>query len=633
MNEARSRMRGGRALRAGLAAGALFAACAQSPAREPAAPHPPATQPAASEPTAPATLRFDAARIARDVDWLADDAREGRGVGTPGVAAAAAYLAEGFRAAGMTPGGDDGSWFQRFEMQVAIRVAHASLAQAGAPFERGRDFDAYLSSGDGEAQGELVFAGYGISAPELGYDDYAGVDVTGRSVLILDDRPLGAKSPLKGPHGTELLRRAYKIANARARGAAAVLIAPAGPPTGGDVLPGNAGRDWANPTQQASALPVLAVSWEAASRLVVAADGPGLAARKAAIDDAGRPASALLRGADVALAVAIERRRGVEVNVVALLEGSDPARKHEAVVVGAHYDHLGRGGFGSLAPDRRGEIHNGADDNASGAAGLLELARAFASQPRPRRTLVLVAFSGEEAGLVGSREYVEDPRVPIANTVAMVNLDMIGRLKSGMLFVFGTETSPDFPRLVRKGADGARLGVNLTQGTFSPSDQANFVARGVPVLFFFTGNHGDYHTPDDDAARVDAQGVASVIEVVHHVVRELLDADARPALIAVEPRAPGTGEPGYGPYLGTIPDFAGKPGEGVLIQGVRKGSPAEIAGLRAGDRLVEFDGVAIANLEEYAALLFGASPGQRVVIVAVRDRERIVVEAVLGQRR
>ncbi len=601
-----------------LAAVALLVACA--------APH-------AAEPTAPAPLRIDAARIARDTAWLADDAREGRGVGTAGVAAAAVYLSEGFRAAGLTPGGDDGTWLQPFEMPVSIRVATAKLALNGIALERDRDFEAFLSSGDGTATGELVFAGYGISAPELGYDDYAGIDVTGRSVLVLDDRPAGEKSPLKGPQATELLRRAHKIANARARGAAAVLIAPAGPAGPGDALPGNAGRDWANPTQQASALPVMALSWQAARRLVAAGGGPGLAERKAEIDRLGRPASASLAGSEIALSVAIERRRGSEVNVVAILEGSDPQLKREAVVVGAHYDHLGRGEFGSLAPDRQGEVHNGADDNASGAAGLLELARVFARSPRPRRSLVLVAFSGEEAGLLGSREYVADPRIPIANTVAMVNLDMIGRLRTGTLFIFGTETSPDFPKLVRRAADAARMGVNLTQGTFAPSDQTSFVARGVPVLFFFTGNHGDYHTPDDDAARLDAEGEAHVLEVVSRTLRELLDAEERPVAIAIEQRDLSAGEPGYGPYLGTIPDFGGKPGTGVLIQGVRKGSPAEIAGLRAGDRITEFDGVGVANLEEYAALLFGARAGQRVLIVAVRDGERIVVEAILGQRR
>ncbi len=601
-----------------LAALALLAACAA---------------PRAVEPTPPPPLRIDAARIQSDIAWLADDAREGRGVGTPGIAASAEFLSEGFRAAGLAPGGDDGSWLQPFEMPVAIRVAKANLTLAGRPLARGRDFEAFLSSGDGDASGELVFAGYGISAPELGYDDYDGIDVTGRPVLVIDDRPAGDKSPLKGPQATELLRRAYKIANARARGASALLIAPAGPPTQGELLPGNAGRDWANPTQQASALPVLALSWQAASRLVASAHGPGLAARKAVIDRSGRPASLRLPGVEVALAVGIERPRGVEANVIAVLEGADPLLKHEAVVVGAHYDHLGRGEFGSLAPDRQGEVHNGADDNASGTAGLLELARAFAQQPRPRRTLVLVAFSGEEAGLVGSREYVADPRVPLVSTVAMVNLDMIGRLRSNTLFVFGTETSPDFPALVRRAADASQVGVNLTQGSFSPSDQTSFVARGVPVLFFFTGNHGEYHTPDDDADRINSVGEAGVLAVVYRTVRELLDADGRPALIAVEHRDLSTGEPGYGPYLGTIPDFGGKPGTGVLIQGVRKGSPAEIAGLRAGDRLVEFDGVAIANLEEYAALLFGAHAGQRVRIVAVRDGERIVVEAILGQRR
>jgi len=607
------------AARAWLAAGALLAACAD---------------PRAASPTPDAPLQIEPARIARDVAWLADDAREGRGVGTPGIAAAATYLSEGFRAAGLAPGGDDGSFIQHFEMPIDIRVAKASLSLRGAPLARGTDFEPFLASGDGAASGELVFAGYGISAPELGYDDYHEIDVAGRIVLVIDDRPAGEKSPLRGPQATELLRRAYKVANARARGAVAVLVAPSGPTTAPDeLLPGNAGRDWANPTQQPGALPAIAVSWQAASRIVAAAGGEPLAARKAHIDGKGRPASSSLPGAEIALEVLVERPLGVEANVVAILEGRDPELKKQAVVVGAHYDHLGRGAFGSLAPDRRGEIHNGADDNASGAAGLLELARAFASQPRTRRSLVLAAFSGEEAGLVGSREYAAEPLIPMASTVAMVNLDMIGRLRSGSLFVFGTETSPDFPNLVRRAAIDAKLGVNLTQGAFSPSDQTSFLARGVPVLFFFTGTHGAYHTPDDDAQEIDSEGEASVLRVAYAAVREMLDADTRPTLIAVPQHDVGPGGPGYGPYLGTIPDFGGKPGAGVLIQGVRKGSPAEAAGLRAGDRIIEFDGVAVANLEEYAALLFGAHTGQRVVIVAERDGERIAVEATLGQRR
>jgi hypothetical protein len=432
-------------------------------------------------------------------------------------------------------------------------------------------------------------------------------------------------------HANAYLSRAHKIANARHHGAAAVLLAPStDDPEGAAML--EAGQPSANPSQQSSGIPVLALSRGAAERLLALAGGPSLAERQRAIDAALRPASERLPGVEVEVRVKIERRMGSAANVVGILEGADPELRREALVIGAHYDHLGRGEFGSLAPDRRGEIHNGADDNASGAAGLLELARAFAAQPRPRRSLVLAAFSGEEAGLVGSREYVAEPPIPIANTVAMVNLDMIGRLRSGTLFIFGTETSPDFPKLVRRAAGVARLGVNLTQGAFSPSDQTSFLARGVPVLFLFTGTHGEYHTPEDDAGLIDAAGEASVLRLVYEAAREMLNADARPTAIAMPPHDVGPGGAGYGPYLGTIPDFGGKPGDGVLIQGVRKGSPAETAGLRAGDRIVEFDGVAVANLEEYAALLFAAHTGQRVVIVVLRDGERIAVEATLGQR-
>jgi hypothetical protein len=571
----------------------------------------------------------DPARIARDVAWLADDAREGRGVGTPGIAAAAEYLAHGFAAAGFAPGGDDGTFFQHFEMPVAIGVERATLALGREPLERDRDFEAFLSSANGSARSEPVFAGYGISAPELGYDDYAGIDVRGRIVLVLDDRPAGDKSRLRGPEGAALLRRARKVAIARRRGAVAVLIAPAGP---SDRLPGNAGRDWANPTQQASALPVLAISWDAAQRIVAAARGPSLAERKRGIDEQEKPASELLAGVELSLEVAIERRVAKEANVIAILAGSDPALAREAVVIGAHYDHLGRGDFGSLAPDRRGQIHNGADDNASGSAGLLELARAFAGA-KPRRTLVLAAFSGEEAGLVGSRAYVEHPPIPIADTVAMLNLDMVGRLREGRLLVMGTESSPGFADLVRAAADEASIGVNLTQGALAPSDQTSFLAQDVPVIVFFTGTHPQYHTPDDDSALIDSAGEAHVLALVAGSARRLLAADVRPVKSPLQAtHGAGGGEPGYGPYLGTIPDFGGASGEGVLIQGVRAGSPADLAGLRGGDRIVEFDGVPVANLEEYAALLFGAHADQRVPIVVLRDGQRIRVEAVLGQR-
>jgi membrane-associated protease RseP (regulator of RpoE activity) len=245
---------------------------------------------------------------------------------------------------------------------------------------------------------------------------------------------------------------------------------------------------------------------------------------------------------------------------------------------------------------------------------------------------VIVAFTGEEAGLVGSAAYVRAPIHSIEDTIAMVNLDMIGRLRDEEFVVFGVETSPAFPALVERAAEGAAVTAKLTEGGYSASDQTSFYARDVPVLFFFTGAHSEYHTPDDDLAFINAAGTAELLRVVHATVRALLDAPTRPEVVsAAAPSRSGGG--GYGPYFGTIPDFGSSPGDGVALQGVRGGSPAESAGLRGGDRIVGFDGVKVSNLEEYAAVLYSSRPGQRVEVVVIRAGKRVIFEAILGQRR
>jgi hypothetical protein len=577
---------------------------------------------------------LDSRRIASDVAWLADPTREGRGLTTAGLEEAAQYLAQGFQAAGLAPGAPDGSYFQRFDAPAAIRVAHAALEQAGAPrrFSRGRHFEALLTSGDGDVTAPVVFAGYGISAPQLGYDDYAGIDVTGRAVLILDHRPAGDMSPLAGEKGLRFLTRSHKLEAARRHGAVAVLLAPSARHLKG--LPGGGSAEQALPTLPSHEIVSLAVTRAVAGRLVAQDGEETLEDRQAQIDTHGAPRSELLRGVRVRASVRIERRFARVANVLGVLRGADPARAHEAVVIGAHYDALGLGEFGSLAPDQRGSVHPGADDNASGAAGLLALARAFAAAPRAPRSLVLAAFTGEEAGLLGSAEYVREPSFPLHDTLAMINLDMIGRLRERRATVFGAESSLGFRRLVARAAREHDLEAVFSQEAFGPSDHTTFLTSGIPALFFFTGMHAQYHRPSDVPQLVNAAGMADLLAVVARVAEQLLHAPSRPAFVAA-PAPPGGGARagGYGPYLGTVPELGSVNARGVRLLGVRAGSPAELAGLRAGDVIVELDGSPIASLEELAVLLAGAQPGQRVSIVVERAAQRVELTATLGQRR
>ncbi|HEU0012254.1 MAG TPA: M20/M25/M40 family metallo-hydrolase, partial [Longimicrobium sp.] len=305
---------------------------------------------------------------------------------------------------------------------------------------------------------------------------------------------------------------------------------------------------------------------------------------------------------DVSLASAMNphAQAGTGRNVVGLLEGADPALRGEAVVVGAHYDHLGRGERFSLGA--QGQVHNGADDNASGVAALLSIAEALARGPRPARTVVFIAFTGEEGGLLGSARYAAAPAVPLDRTRAMLNLDMVGRLEGKPLLVYGTGTAAEMEALVRAAGAAEGMELALHPDGYGPSDHTSFYARDVPVLHLFTNVHGDYHRPSDDAEKVDVPGVRRVASLAARIVA---DVAARPAALThvagagTPPRPPsssgsGSGS-GYGSYLGTVPDFT--PVEhGVKLSGVRAGSPAERAGIRGGDVIVAMDDAEIADL-------------------------------------
>jgi len=320
-------------------------------------------------------------------------------------------------------------------------------------------------------------------------------------------------------------------------------------------------------------------------------------------------------------------------NVLGLLEGSDPLVKDQVVIIGAHYDHLGLGEFGSTAPDQKGAVHNGADDNASGVAAMLHAARLLAEGPRPARSVLFLAFTGEESGLLGSAYFTKHPTVGLGSARAMINLDMVGRLESRPLVVYGADTAREWRQLLeRLGGDaGVRLGF-IGDG-YGPSDHTSFYLMDIPVLHFFTNTHGQYHSPADDWQLIDSAGLDRIARLSASVAREIADQRVQLTLVRGAGQRPGAASPGggSGAWLGTVPDFS--PIErGVLLGGVSAGSPAEKAGLRKGDVIVRIGSAEIADLQGMTDVLRRHQPGDTVDVVVQRGQAEQKYTVVLGSR-
>ncbi len=572
-------------------------------------------------------------------EWLLDQVRilaspamEGRRSGTVGGDLAARHIAGVFRDAGLRPGGDAGAYIQAFDVPTGIRLGStnsiATVPPSSTALVLGRDFSPLAVSDDGEVSADLVFAGYGITAPDLGYDDYAGVDVHGKAVLVLAGEPRirDPASPFRKPEAYHYAERRHKIINAREHGARLVLLVT-DPASDRGTLPSLGGLT------QPWGVVAVAITRHVADALVapIAPDVLGLAAP---IDRSMRSGSRAIPGVHVKAQVRLVRERGHTGNVIGVLPGTDPHLAEQTIVVGAHYDHLGHGGEGSLAPDEVGVVHPGADDNASGTAAVMALARGFASAGGAPRTLVFVAFAGEEMGLLGSSEYVRHPVVPLDRTILMVNLDMVGRLRDGKLYVSGVDSGTGLRPVVEGAARGLPLAPEIRGEPFAPSDHPAFDAARRPVLFLFTGPHADYHRPGDTADKINASGLETVSEFASRVIAAVAAQATPPAYVKIEgPVSGGRSSGGYGPFFGVIPDFAGGGAPGVKISGVRAGSPAEKAGLAAGDVLVQLGGVHVKTLDDLMFALRSHRAGDHVDVRWERDGRPHQGDATLEERR
>jgi hypothetical protein len=583
------------------------------------------------------------------VKYLSSDDLEGRGNGSKGLERAAEYIAKQFETAGLKPGGSAGGWFQPFELVTGLTVGagNALTVSAGGKavsFALGKTYYPLSSTAGDSAErasntidnAPLVFAGYGISAAALNYDDYAGIDVNNKAVVIFSHEPQehDAGSRFDGRSFTSYTTLMNKAMTARHKGARLLLVV-SDPSHERDEAPyGGFSRD---PQAEDYGIPVLRVSRDRIAPLLSAWKLDALARD---IDASGAPKSRPLDGeADYAEYLA-KTRRTVK-NVIGVLPGNDPTRKDEAIVIGAHYDHLGFGGRHSMNPNLAGEIHNGADDNASGTAAIIEVARtAAANRARFGRTVVFVAFAGEELGLIGSSQYVREPAVPLEQTAAMLNLDMVGRPK-GRIMVSGLETAPAIDDDLKAAAalvDGLEIRRFQEGAGVGASDDTSFLLKKIPAVSFFSGFHSDYHRPSDDWPAIDGPGAARVASLAYELVARLATNAERPQYVAKAAPAHGSSPAGntgsiggYGPYFGSVPDFGESEG-GVKFAEVRENSPAAKAGLKAGDVMVGFDGKAIKNIYDFTYALREKRPGDEVEVKVMRGTEPLIVKVQLSTR-
>lgn len=562
------------------------------------------------------------ARVREHVRYLSSDELAGRRTSEPGNEAAAAYIAARFKEFGLEPVPGGEGYLHRFDYLASVTAGpNNSLVVSTGHFVHslmpGDHYNPLGFSDDGNVGGRLVFVGYGITSTEDKYDDYAGIDVKGKIVVAMRYSP-----DASNPHGalTRYSSFASKVRIAHEHGAAGIIFInqPTEPAT---LLPLQLDRSFTR-----SGLPAVYMESTLFSE-VRDSSRRSLADLQRLIDTTRRPASFEMKRLEASISVDLVFHRANPANVVAMLPGTDPALRDEYIVIGGHFDHLGMGGEGSLDGGHEAAVHHGADDNASGAAGVVELARYYASTHANHRTLVFMTFNGEEEGLLGSAAFMAHSPIPAEKMVAMINMDMIGRLDTSVI-IQGMGTSPAWPQLVNE-QNHDRFKLKLVDDGFGPSDHSSFYSKGIPVLFFFTGLHSDYHRPTDTWEKINYPGEAKVLSYVADVVN-VIDARAeRPAFTKTQSSARNSG--GFRVYVGSIPDY-GYEGKGLRLSGVSEGGPAQKAGLKEGDVIVRFGTKTINNIYDYTDALGAYKPKDKVEIEFLRGDARTLTTVELGSR-
>jgi aminopeptidase YwaD len=603
------------------------------------------------------------ANLRRTIEYLASDKLEGRRTGEPGADLAANYIEKKFASIGLKPAitGKDGKpgYLQPFPYITGVEMAKTGNAfvldvtidENRLKLENMLPVKPVGYSPNGTLENfPVVYAGYGITSKDPTFDDYASVNVQGKIVLVFDGYP-DNDNP-HSPYGRFDVRTKALIA--KEHGAVGMLIISREDNFKDERL----ARLTYDQSLGESAVPTSVIGRDLAAQLLGLLDRDlktleDLTAKSTVPDERmlGRMRS---RQPTASFSVNLVKRSVNAYNVIGVLPGTDPTLKNEAIVIGAHYDHLGHGGQGSLAANST-EIHHGADDNASGVAAIIELARQFAHDRNNKRTLIFIAFSGEEEGLFGSNFYVNNPVVPLDKTIAMINLDMVGRLKDSKLTIAGIGTATQWKGMLERtnetaiyeGVPGptrngitrivkAPLGsvktfeLQLNEDGFGPSDHSSFYSKKIPVLFFFTGTHNDYHKPSDTADKINYSGEHEIIGYIADIERTIDQTVQRPTYTVAKTTMQG-GRSGFNISLGTIPNYADS-NDGLLLDGIRDDSPAARAGVKAGDKVVRLAGHDIRNVMDYTFVLGEMKAGEEYEMVVLRGGERLTLKIVPVKR-
>ncbi|MFO0794733.1 MAG: M28 family peptidase [Candidatus Brocadiaceae bacterium] len=578
------------------------------------------------------------ADLRAEVGYLASDELEGRLTGTKGARMSANYIADYFQKIGLKPQGDKGSYCQEFPFIAGTKIIpdqnHLCIIKEAADkeviqLEVNRDFVPLALTSNGEAEGQVVFAGYGLSVPGTegkSYDSYAGIDVKDKIVLVLNHVPekVDTQRHLEFSRYSGLR---YKAMLAREHGAKALLVINGPKSQGaGELIALSSDKESAN-----SGIIAASISGKAAEAIFA-----GSAQRLDIIQsrlDVEEPriegGGFELPNVRIKISAAIEQVKDKDRNVLGILPPAQDNESAEYVMVGAHYDHIGHGGADSLAREgEKGQVHNGADDNASGVSTILELA-AFLAEERVKnpqlfkRGVIFALWSGEELGFLGSSYFADHPTVPLKNAIAYINYDMVGRLRDNTLILEGIGSSNTWGRLIEKNNVSAGFNLKLLSDPYLPTDVTAFYPKGIPVIHFFTGVHEDYNRPTDDAETLNYEGMTRIAQFSKSMIVDLIKNPERPDYVKVAQPGEASGKKvARKSYWGTVPDFAYEGKEGVRIANVKQGGPAEKAGMKSGDIVVEIAGKKITNIYDYNYMMDSAGIGQPVEIIVLRDGKR-----------